>query len=506
MHRVRTLLRYIECEYTPLKKAGVVPNLPFFNKVKKVGTTIPFPKAMYKTLGPSEFGLFMEKIIECALMEKDLPLEYALSEIGRMFPNLPFNVKEYTDVGNLVRDHVFPLLAGGASLAFQEEWSSEGIQGHPDVVCGDCVYDIKTSGRFGRMRVSCIFQLLSYFCLAQKSNLPIKKIGLILPMQNMVVTYDLEKWKWEGYWARLKECIAKKTVRENLYRAPFSDLQAFEALRTRYVGTHIGKAELFKAMGYERPLQFFVGGRCNSNVEVTSAFRKRLKKEVDKTGVSVFIHSPYTLNLSNDEKDLRKVLKNKKREKELANVASSSTDTSPISRTCETWVCEKLRYLLKLGDECGLKGIVVHVGKVGKREKTIALQNMYTNVCDVGQFASEKCPLLIETPAGENGELLCTPVEFANFWISLPPNIQKNVAVCVDTCHVFSSGYDPCYYIGVLAEYNVPVKLFHYNDSLREKGACVDRHAGIGDGWIGFEELSGVLLYASGQNVPCVYE
>jgi deoxyribonuclease-4 len=71
----------------------------------------------------------------------------------------------------------------------------------------------------------------------------------------------------------------------------------------------------------------------------------------------------------------------------------------------------------------------------------------------------------------------------------------ERLGVCVDTCHIFAAGYP----LATRAEYDETidrldrsvglerVRTWHLNDSARECGSRVDRHAGIGAGHMGLE-------------------
>ena len=67
------------------------------------------------------------------------------------------------------------------------------------------------------------------------------------------------------------------------------------------------------------------------------------------------------------------------------------------------------------------------------------------------------------------------------------------VGVCLDTCHLFSAGYNLSTERGTGAVMDEAVRrfgrrrirCFHLNDSLRPRGARVDRHAEIGRGQMG---------------------
>jgi deoxyribonuclease IV len=91
---------------------------------------------------------------------------------------------------------------------------------------------------------------------------------------------------------------------------------------------------------------------------------------------------------------------------------------------------------------------------------------------------------------------------------------QERIGVCLDTCHLFAAGYD----IGsgegygtVIGEFQRliglrRVKAFHVNDSKRERGARVDRHAHIGRGFIGLEGFRRLMNDRRFARVPKILE
>ena len=504
-HRVRTLLRYLN--YSTLKKSKTIPTQAMFTATDVQQLGGKFPK-LAKEMGYSSFGLFMEQIIDTSLTNRSAKVEDVMTLLKRGIPP-PFNKlfvpSDYVAIGNMVRHHFEDMPEQ------QVEWERGPIQGHPDLVYRDCVYDIKTTGRFGAMRSDTILQLLSYYCLAQLTYTDgrVKKIGLVLPAQRQIITVDLGDWEWEPFWEELKGVVKTKLEREALYITDSHSMMIFQTSLKVFVGTHVDKPQLLKYIaGFHRPLQFFVGGRSNTNVTITDTFRKDLKDEINNSTspvfgkVPVFIHSPYTLNLSNPWGD---------------NHRPSDKSTIP-------WTCERLIYLLKLGQECGLRGIVVHTGQCrtttkkikdssGKVIKTIppmemstALINMFTSVNIVAKHATESCPLLIETSAGEKAEILDNRDEFISFFMALPNHIKPKVKMCVDTCHVLAAGYHPDEYIREVHASGVPIGLIHYNDSFHPIGSRIDSHAPPGEGFVGFESLANSLSHAVEHNIPCVRE
>ena len=118
--------------------------------------------------------------------------------------------------------------------------------------------------------------------------------------------------------------------------------------------------------------------------------------------------------------------------------------------------------------------------------------------------------LLLETMAGKGSEIGGRFEELAA--IIERVGLRDKVGVCLDTCHVWDAGYDiACDLDGVLREFDEVVgldrlKAVHLNDSLNPRGARKDRHARIGEGFIGFEALSSVTRHPLLRDLPFYLE
>ena len=118
--------------------------------------------------------------------------------------------------------------------------------------------------------------------------------------------------------------------------------------------------------------------------------------------------------------------------------------------------------------------------------------------------------LLLETMAGKGSEIGGRFEELAA--IIERVGLRDKVGVCLDTCHVWDAGYDiACDLDGVLREFDEVVGLdrlraVHLNDSLNPRGARKDRHARIGEGFIGFEALSAVTRHPLLRDLPFYLE
>jgi deoxyribonuclease-4 len=90
----------------------------------------------------------------------------------------------------------------------------------------------------------------------------------------------------------------------------------------------------------------------------------------------------------------------------------------------------------------------------------------------------------------------------------------ERLGVCCDTCHIFAAGYslnspeeydetidrlDRCVGLGRL-------RAWHLNDSQRECGSRVDRHAGIGSGMMGLEPFRHLVNDPRFRGLPMILE
>lgn len=107
--------------------------------------------------------------------------------------------------------------------------------------------------------------------------------------------------------------------------------------------------------------------------------------------------------------------------------------------------------------------------------------------------ANSHLRLLIETTAGQGSTVGYRFEEIAYLVSKLQHRLP--IGVCIDTCHIFVSGYNLCTAEAcdlTLKEFDRIVGLqhlyaFHLNDSLKGLGSRIDRHQPLGEGKIGME-------------------
>lgn len=247
-------------------------------------------------------------------------------------------------------------------------------------------------------------------------------------------------------------------------------------------------------------IQVFVG---NPRGWKTSAGDPRQDARLRSSGIPVFIHSPYLINLGSFDRD----------------VSGRSA--------------ESLAHTLRRGAAIGARGVVVHTGSavgwnlspesadggpdggsdvaaVGRQRALDQVGELLRPVLDT--LGQDDPDLLLEPMAGQ-GQMLCARAADLGPYLAALGHHPK-VGVCLDTCHMFAAGHDLTADGGVdamLAEVSAAagpgrVKLVHANDSQAPLGSKRDRHEAIGKGAIGTEPFRSLLAHPSLADVPFVVE
>lgn len=120
--------------------------------------------------------------------------------------------------------------------------------------------------------------------------------------------------------------------------------------------------------------------------------------------------------------------------------------------------------------------------------------------------------ILLETTAGQGTALGYRFEHLARLFELIP--YHERLGICVDTCHIFAAGYDirdPEGYQATFAELDrlvglTRVKCFHLNDSQKDLGSRVDRHAHIGQGCIGVEAFRMLVNDPRFADLPMIIE
>ena len=197
-------------------------------------------------------------------------------------------------------------------------------------------------------------------------------------------------------------------------------------------------------------------------------------------GIEVLLcHAPYTLN-----------------------ACSANPDTREFARICFKSDIEMLEnfpnalYNFHPGSHTG-QGVEVGVEQIAEILNEVLYPEMKTIV-------------LLETMAGKGSEIGRSFEEIAD--IISKVNLKEKLGVCLDTCHVYSAGYDIVNDLDkVLEDFDRIIgldrlKAIHLNDSKMPFASNKDRHEKIGLGVIGFDAVKRIINHPKLRHLPFYLE
>lgn len=183
----------------------------------------------------------------------------------------------------------------------------------------------------------------------------------------------------------------------------------------------------------------------------------------------LFLHSPYMVNVASPNADFRR------RSVDLA------------------------RATVELADSIGARGVVIHAGAGGvATERPRAVEAAAASLSRIAEAADETA-VLIELTAGGAGSVAST-IPQARELFDAAGN-HRSLALCLDTCHLFATGYALDTEDGVRDCFDElrgnrlvgRLRLLHANDSAFPRGQRRDSHTHIGQGHIGERGFAAIL-------------
>ena len=256
------------------------------------------------------------------------------------------------------------------------------------------------------------------------------------------------------------------------------------------IGSHVsfntnqllGSAKTAVSFG-ANTFMFYTGAPQNTiRKEIDLDLTKEAHEYMKNHGIdinNVICHAPYIINLAN-------------REKEDSWNFSISFIKNEINRITQM----------------GINYIVIHPGNSLKLDRMTALYNIadaINNILD----SDTKPMILLETMAGKGTECGINIYELKEILNHI--TLKNKVGLCLDTCHLNDSGVDIAEFDSYLNDLDNAigldkVKCIHINDSKNPIGSHKDRHANIGYGTIGFDNLINVLYNSKLKDVPKILE
>ena len=88
---------------------------------------------------------------------------------------------------------------------------------------------------------------------------------------------------------------------------------------------------------------------------------------------------------------------------------------------------------------------------------------------------------------------------------------KDQIGICLDTCHLNDAGYNINNFDKILDELDSlnlldKVKCIHINDSINPINSHKDRHANIGYGTLGFNNIINIIYNKRLENIPKILE
>lgn len=257
-----------------------------------------------------------------------------------------------------------------------------------------------------------------------------------------------------------------------------------------YLGSHVGMSgkEMFlgsvkEALSYgANTFMVYTGAPQNTRRKNISELRiEEAHALMEASGISRFIvHAPYIINLANTIKP----------------------------ETFELAV-DFLRVEIERTAAMGSQILVLHPGSHVDAGTEAGIAQI---IKGLNQVLTADTPVYIalETMAGKGSEIGRTFEELKAIYSGVEH--PEKLRVCMDTCHLSDAGYPVATdFDGILAEFDRIIGLdqlvaIHINDSKNPQGAHKDRHANIGDGYLGFEALHAIVHHPKLSNVIKILE
>ena len=253
------------------------------------------------------------------------------------------------------------------------------------------------------------------------------------------------------------------------------------------IGCHLSSSKGYRAMAKDakkinaNTFQFFTRNPRGGNA-----------KAIDENDVKVFLtevqslditpilaHAPYTLNACSADPKLRDFAKR-----------TMADDLVRMEYTPGNMYNFHPGSHVKQGTEIGIQFIAEMLNEILSPAQTTTV--------------------LLETMAGKGSEVGRTFEELRQILDLV--ELKSHMGVCLDTCHIWDGGYDIVNHLDdILTEFDNKIglkrlKAIHLNDSQNPIGAHKDRHAKLGEGYIGLDTFKRIVTHPELRHLPFYLE
>lgn len=253
------------------------------------------------------------------------------------------------------------------------------------------------------------------------------------------------------------------------------------------IGCHLSSSKGFKHMVEEaltinaNTFQFFSRNPRGSKAKAVDKKDTEKLIEIAKNNnfAPILAHAPYTLNACSSDEGLREFARN--------TMASDLEIMEYIPNNL---------YNFHPGSHVG-QGVDIAIDYISDMLNAILKEEYHTTV-------------LLETMSGKGSEVGASFEEIRRIIDKV--ELNHKLGVCLDTCHVYSAGYNIVEDLdGVLEQFDKIIglerlKAVHLNDSMMPFNSRKDRHEKIGKGTIGLDAIIKFINHPKLAHLPYYLE
>ena len=240
-------------------------------------------------------------------------------------------------------------------------------------------------------------------------------------------------------------------------------------------------------------LQIFHGSPHSLKFELKRQYNQEeieeIRKYIKDNDLFIVIHSAYLINLASNNK-------------RLFYLGAKN-------------LIEDLRF----ANNIGIFGVVLHFGSSKNNNFEDSINNMARGIEFVLDKVLGKAKIILETSSGGGNYIGKTIEDISKVYNRIGKKYRKRICFCIDTAHIFTSGYDISK-LGAFTNYIKRFKkeigkpcLIHLNDSKTPFGKTQNKHAALMEGYIfdrakqgNPEVLEEIVKVAIKNNLPLILE
>ena len=253
------------------------------------------------------------------------------------------------------------------------------------------------------------------------------------------------------------------------------------------IGCHLSSSKGYESMAKDaiaidaNTFQFFTRNPRGGNAKAINEkdVERFLTTAKEKDITPLLAHAPYTLTACSADPKLRDFAKRTMAD-DLARMEYTPGNMYNFHPGCH----------VKQGVKTGIEYISQMLNEILSPDQTTTV--------------------LLETMAGKGSEIGGCFEELKQILDLV--DLSDHMGVCLDTCHVWDGGYDIVNHLDdVLNEFDRIIginrlKAIHLNDSQNPLGAHKDRHAKLGEGYIGIDTFKRIVTHPILGKLPFYME